>query len=63
MQKKNLVRGFPSFIELDNEICDDCAIGKQHRDKFPPRHFRASEPLALVHADILWPHADFISRK
>jgi hypothetical protein len=35
MQKKNLVRGFPSFIEPDNKICEGCAIGKKHRDNFP----------------------------
>jgi hypothetical protein len=28
MQKKNLVRGFPSFIKPKNKICEGCAIGK-----------------------------------
>ena len=39
MQKKNLVRGFPSFIEPDNKICEGCAIGKQHRNNFPHHQF------------------------
>jgi hypothetical protein len=55
MHKKNLTRGFPSFIEPDNKICEGCAIGKQHRDNFPHHHFRESEPLALVHANICGP--------
>ena len=55
LQKKNLVRGLPSFTNPGNKLCEGCVIGKQNRDSFPFHQFRAPEPLALVHADICGP--------
>ena len=55
MQKRNLVRGLPSFSEPQNKVCEGCALGKQHRERFPHHKFRAHEPLALIHADICGP--------
>jgi hypothetical protein len=55
MQKSNLVTCSPSFIELDNKICECCVIGKKHRYSFPYHHIRERDPLALVHVDIYGP--------
>jgi hypothetical protein len=64
MQNKNFVRGFPSVIERDNKICKGCAIGKQHRYNLNHHHhFRASEPLALVHENICGPMSTLSLRK
>jgi hypothetical protein len=52
MQKKNLVKGFPSSIDPYTKIFEGCAIGKHHRYIFPQNNFRESKPLALVHANI-----------
>ncbi|MCI01710.1 retrovirus-related pol polyprotein from transposon tnt 1-94 [Trifolium medium] len=53
--KKEMVKGLP-FLQETEEICCDCAIGKQHRDSIPKiANWRASEKLQLVHSDICDP--------
>ncbi|KAL4363436.1 hypothetical protein GQ457_04G018680 [Hibiscus cannabinus] len=56
LQKKNMVRYFPS-ISLNNDLCEPCKLGKQHRLPFPKEKvWKASEKLQLVHTDICEPH-------
>lgn len=33
-------------------FCDDFQLGKMHKNHFPTSHFRATEPLALIHSDV-----------
>lgn len=55
MSDQDLVLGLPK-IQHENDVCESCALGKQHRDSFPKRHaWRATEPLQLVHADVCGP--------
>ena len=50
-----MVTGLPSF-KVSQRICEDCLVGRQHRDSFPTASmWRASKTLQLVHADICGP--------
>ena len=43
-------------IAHPEQLCDAFLVGKQRRAPFPAQaHFRASEPLELVHADLCGP--------
>lgn len=55
LAKKEMVKGLPE-IEETEEICEDCIIGKQHRDSIPKTaNWMANEKLQLVHSDICGP--------
>lgn len=55
LQSKEMVVGLPLIVET-NVICDACMKGKQHRIPIPKRsHWRATERLQLVHADLCGP--------
>ena len=50
-----MVYGLPS-IEENKEVCEGCALGKQHREAFPKeKTWRAQAPLELVHTDVCGP--------
>ena len=50
-----MVTGLPC-LKAESQVCEDCLVGKQHRDSFPPESsWRAPEILQLVHADICGP--------
>lgn len=49
---KEMVEGMPMVRSVD-QVCDGCALGKQHRTPFPKASaYRASKCLELVHADL-----------
>jgi hypothetical protein len=54
LRKKNMVNGLP-YIKNDNEVCEECIFGKQHRESFSKGTWKASEHLVLVHLDLCGP--------
>lgn len=53
--QKNMIFRLP-LVAADDNICEVCAYGKQHRMPFPVgKAWRAKDPLALVHEDICGP--------
>ncbi|TQE03722.1 hypothetical protein C1H46_010696 [Malus baccata] len=55
LQQKNMVEGLPK-LTVCQKVCEDCLVGKQHRDSFPRESiWRASKTLQLIHADICGP--------
>ena len=55
LSSKAMVRGIPEIKHV-HELCDGCAIGKQHRTPFPrATAFRAEHALELVHTDLCGP--------
>ncbi|KAL0360218.1 UNVERIFIED_CONTAM: Copia protein [Sesamum radiatum] len=55
LQQKNMVIGLPK-ITPPIEVCEECMISKQHRNKFPKgKSWRAKGILDLVHSDICGP--------
>lgn len=55
MQQKKMVRGLPQ-LESPTRMCEDCLIGKQHRDEFPKKStWRATQALEMVHSDSYGP--------
>lgn len=55
LEQKNMVTGLPQ-IQMPSEICEDCVVGKQHRDPFPKgKSWRAKQALELVHSDLCGP--------
>ncbi|CAL8125961.1 unnamed protein product [Prunus armeniaca] len=55
LEQKKMVSGLPQ-IQTPSKVCEDCIIGKQHRDSFPKRStWGATEVLQLVHSDICGP--------
>ncbi|KAM0985899.1 hypothetical protein ACFX2C_013129 [Malus domestica] len=55
LREHNMVLGLPD-LEMTNEICEGCALGKHCRDAFPNEaSWRASLPLELIHSDICGP--------
>ena len=50
-----MVNGLP-HLKSPIKLCEDCLVGKQHRDPFPKKSkWRATQILQLVHADICGP--------
>ncbi|CAN6725644.1 unnamed protein product [Malus baccata var. baccata] len=55
LKEHDMVLGLPD-LEMTNEICEGCALGKHCRDAFPKEaSWRASLPLELIHSDICGP--------
>ncbi|KAI5340826.1 hypothetical protein L3X38_020100 [Prunus dulcis] len=55
LQQQELVYGLHEIGNVDR-ICQDCAIGKSHREAFgKEKAWRASVPLQLVHSDVCGP--------
>ncbi|XP_020421230.1 uncharacterized protein LOC18775571 [Prunus persica] len=55
LHEKNMMEGLPK-INCPTEMCEDCIVGKQHRDSFPQgKAWRAEQILQLVHSDICGP--------
>lgn len=51
-----MVTGLPQICPPSNKVCEDCCVGKQHRESFPKRKaWRARAPFELVHYDIFGP--------
>ena len=50
-----MVHGLPK-IEEKKDVCEGCALGKQHQESFPTeRAWRAKAPLELVHTNVCEP--------
>lgn len=50
-----MVKGLPQ-IDLQEQLCEGCVVGKQNRDSFPKESkWRAKKVLELVHTDICGP--------
>ena len=49
-----MVKGIPTF-KRENEKCESCIFGKQHRETFPTSSWRVNKHLQLVHSDIYGP--------
>lgn len=55
LQYKKMVGGLPS-LKTPAKVCEDCIVGKQHRESIPKKsHWRATQKLQLIHADICRP--------
>ena len=55
LKEKGMVYGLPNIQEV-NQVCEGCALGKQHREAFPKdKAWRAKAPLELVHTDVCGP--------
>lgn len=55
LQQRNMMLGLPQ-ITCPSRTCEECVMGKQHRDPFPRRNaWRAKEVLQLIHSDICGP--------
>ena len=55
LHQKGMAYGLPR-IEEHNEVCEGCALGKQHRQPFPKGvAWRAKNILELVHTDVCGP--------
>ncbi|PRQ55909.1 putative RNA-directed DNA polymerase [Rosa chinensis] len=55
LRQKSMVTGLPHIVS-PSQVCEDCIVGKQHRDHFPRGNaWRALNPLELVHSDICEP--------
>jgi hypothetical protein len=54
LRKHNMVNGL-SYINIDDEVCEGCIFGKQHKESFLNRTWTARERLALVHSDLCGP--------
>ncbi|SGY12425.1 BQ5605_C011g06503 [Microbotryum silenes-dioicae] len=53
-----------SDLECVDFTCNACLASKAHRLPFPPSSFHASEPLALVHSDVLsFPEESFSHKR
>ena len=53
---RDLVDGLPNVDATTNEICGDCARGKQHRSSFKTKkEISTSRPLELIHIDLCGP--------
>ncbi|SGZ05231.1 BQ5605_C032g11117 [Microbotryum silenes-dioicae] len=53
-----------SDLECVDFTCNACLASKAHRLPFPPLSFHASEPLALVHSDVLsFPEESFSHKR
>jgi hypothetical protein len=44
-----------SYINIDDEVCEGCIFGKQHKESFLNRTWTTRERLALVHLDLCGP--------
>jgi transposase InsO family protein len=52
LRSKCMVEGLPQIKQIE-QVCDGCALGKQHRAAFPRvSNYRASAGLELVHGDL-----------
>ena len=51
LQKQGMVKELPTF-KRENEKCEACIYGKQHRETFPTSSWRVNKNLQLVHSDI-----------
>ena len=55
LQKSEMVHGLP-LLPTSTIMCTDCVQGKQHREPIPKQsHWRATQKLQLIHADICGP--------
>ncbi|MCH80155.1 copia-type polyprotein [Trifolium medium] len=55
LHKQNMVRDLPR-IEDSYTVCEDCLVGKQHREIIPKMsNWKASKRLELIHSDICGP--------
>ncbi|KAK2979582.1 hypothetical protein RJ640_020074 [Escallonia rubra] len=54
LANKEWVLGLPT-IQVPDQVCEPCVMGKKHRDPFPTRQpWRAKSPLELVHSDLCY---------
>ncbi|KAG6474344.1 hypothetical protein ZIOFF_068270 [Zingiber officinale] len=52
---KNIVQGHPN-IDGISEVCEECQLGKQHRESFPSKSkWESHSPMELVHTDLCGP--------
>jgi hypothetical protein len=49
-----MVNGLP-YINNDDEVCEGCIFGKQHRESYSNRTWKDREHLALVHSYLCAP--------
>ena len=50
LHEQSMVKGLP-VIHEQSSSCEDCIIGKHHRDNFPTSISRAKEHLEIVHTE------------
>lgn len=56
LYQKKMVIGLPQISSPSSKVCEECCVGKQHRESFQKgKAWRASAPLELVHSDICGP--------
>ena len=57
-----MVNGLP-YIKNDDEVCEGCIFGKQNKESFSNRTWKASENIVLVHSDLCGPMETMSFRK
>ncbi|CAM8959850.1 unnamed protein product [Rhodiola kirilowii] len=56
LYQKKMVTGLPQIKPPSNKVCEDCCVGKQHREPFlKGKAWSARAQLELVHSDICGP--------
>ncbi|BBN68370.1 ADP glucose pyrophosphorylase large subunit 1, partial [Prunus dulcis] len=56
LQQLNMVRGLPN-IDRPTQICEECVLGKQHRETFPKgKAWRAKKTFGAYFLRYLWTH-------
>jgi transposase InsO family protein len=52
---KGLIASEKAFREIASEMCDSCVMAKHVADSHPQSQSRATQPLELVHSDLMGP--------
>ncbi|CAL1391452.1 unnamed protein product [Linum trigynum] len=52
MMKKSMLKGLSQLEVRDNIVCAGCQYGKAHQLPYEESHYKAKEPLQLVHSDV-----------
>jgi hypothetical protein len=54
-----MVNGLP-YIKNDDEVCEGCIFGKQHRETFSNRTWKARERITLGTFKFMWSNGDCV---
>ena len=56
ISNKDLVIGLPKLKFVKDQVCENCELGKQHKNSFKTKNdFSSSKPLQLLHVDLFGP--------
>ena len=56
MSKTRHVHGLPTIVPLENQVCECCLSGRQHRERFPRKsENRSNLPGQKIHSNLMVP--------